>query len=78
MSSIDDNMSTKGSQSNQTSDGNDCELGDPTPKENTPTDPTDPNIVDWDGPDDPSNPMNWSTAKKLSTLTMVSVVTFLS
>ncbi|KAI2470239.1 MFS general substrate transporter [Annulohypoxylon bovei var. microspora] len=24
----------------------------------------DPNIVDWDGPDDPSNPLNWSTLKK--------------
>ena len=23
------------------------------------------NIVDWDGPDDPQNPMNWPTWKRL-------------
>ncbi|KAF5015496.1 hypothetical protein F66182_13157, partial [Fusarium sp. NRRL 66182] len=26
---------------------------------------SDPNIVDWDGPDDPTNPRNWSRSKKL-------------
>ena len=75
MSSIDDKMSTKGSQSNQTSDGNDVELGDPVSKEEI---SRDPNIVDWDGPDDPENPLNWPTSKKLSTLSMVSIITFLS
>lgn len=24
----------------------------------------DPNEVDWDGPDDPQNPMNWSVARR--------------
>ncbi|KAF9516079.1 hypothetical protein BS47DRAFT_1341426 [Hydnum rufescens UP504] len=26
----------------------------------------DPNLVDWDGPDDPDNPMNWSFKKRLT------------
>ncbi|KAK7451300.1 hypothetical protein VKT23_012641 [Stygiomarasmius scandens] len=40
------------------------------PPEKMPTPPvvpeqkTDPNMVDWDGPDDPANPQNFSTAKK--------------
>ncbi|GAB7344031.1 hypothetical protein MBLNU457_1953t1 [Dothideomycetes sp. NU457] len=39
--------------------------------------PTDPHIVDWDGPDDPQNPLNWTKNKKgiavfvLSMLTLV-------
>lgn len=24
---------------------------------------TDPQVVDWEGPDDPANPINWSDAK---------------
>lgn len=35
------------------------------------------NIVDWDGPNDPENPMNWSFFRKWFTVTLVSVVTFL-
>ena len=38
----------------------------------------DPNIVDWDGPDDPENPLNWSSSKKLAAMTIVSLVTMLS
>lgn len=33
----------------------------------------DPNIVDWDGPDDPANPRNWSKASKLTNVVLVSV-----
>lgn len=40
--------------------------------------PKDPNIVDWDGPDDPANPLNWSSAKKLAAIGIVSLVTMLS
>ncbi|KAF2802402.1 MFS general substrate transporter [Mytilinidion resinicola] len=36
----------------------------------------DPNIVDWDGPDDPANPMNWSSAKKLAAIGIVSIISF--
>lgn len=37
----------------------------------------DPNIVDWDGPDDPENPMNWSKSKKWGAIAIVSLITFL-
>ena len=55
---------------------------------------TDPNIVDWDGPDDPANPMNWyvcircaqyhlankprTSRKKWLQIAMVSLLTFIS
>lgn len=38
----------------------------------------DPNIVDWDGHDDPANPLNWSLSKKRATIGIVSLVTMLS
>jgi len=40
--------------------------------------PTDPNIVDWDGPEDPANPMNWSSVRKIGAIAMVSTITMLS
>lgn len=38
----------------------------------------DPDIVDWEGPDDPKNPLNWASSKKLAALTIVSLVTMIS
>ena len=38
----------------------------------------DPNIVDWDGPDDPANPMNWSASLKWGNVAVIAVVTFLT
>jgi hypothetical protein len=38
----------------------------------------DPNIVDWDGPDDPENPLNWSTAKKNVHVVVVSLFTLVA
>lgn len=38
----------------------------------------DPNIVNWDGPDDPANPQNWSMGKKTITVIIVSSVTFVT
>ena len=38
----------------------------------------DPNLVDWDGPDDPANPMNWPSAKKVTAIGIVSLITMLS
>ena len=37
----------------------------------------DPNIVDWDGPDDPSNPMNWPPWKVKAHIFLVSSITFI-
>lgn len=38
----------------------------------------DPDVVEFDGPEDPENPMNWSTSKKTVTIVLVSMMTFLS
>ncbi|PVH87147.1 MFS general substrate transporter [Cadophora sp. DSE1049] len=38
----------------------------------------DPSIVDWDGPLDPQNPLNWTTSKKVTNITILSLITFLS
>jgi hypothetical protein len=40
--------------------------------------PPDPNIVGWDGDDDPQNPMNWSPFLKWGAIAIVSGVTFLT
>ncbi|KAL7627984.1 hypothetical protein AAE478_002180 [Parahypoxylon ruwenzoriense] len=44
----------------------------------TGTEKTDPNVVDWDGPDDQENPMNWSDNKKWLNVTILSVMTMVT
>ncbi|KAH8901374.1 MFS general substrate transporter [Thozetella sp. PMI_491] len=36
------------------------------------------NVIDWDGPADPENPMNWPLRKKIASISIVSVLAFLS
>ncbi|KAM0268907.1 hypothetical protein ACHAQH_009868 [Verticillium albo-atrum] len=38
----------------------------------------DPNIVDWDGPDDPANPMNWPDKQKWFNIALISLLTFVT
>ena len=38
----------------------------------------DPNIVDWDGSDDPENPLNWPFRKKFAAIALISFITMLS
>lgn len=38
----------------------------------------DPNIVGWDGPNDPKNPLNWSDRAKWNNILVVSAITFLT
>ena len=38
----------------------------------------DPNIVDWDGPDDPKNPINWSEKLKWANIAVIASITFLT
>lgn len=38
----------------------------------------DDNIVDWDGENDPENPMNWSTKKKGCQIALLSVLTLIT
>ncbi|KGO77178.1 Major facilitator superfamily domain, general substrate transporter [Penicillium italicum] len=33
----------------------------------------DPNLVDWDGPDDPANPRNWSKSVKMANVLLISL-----
>ncbi|TVY58990.1 MFS transporter prlG [Lachnellula cervina] len=37
--------------------------------------PLDPNLVDWDGPEDPANPMNWPKSKRMGHVTLISLIT---
>ncbi|KZM22558.1 transmembrane transport [Ascochyta rabiei] len=38
----------------------------------------DPNVIDFDGPDDPQNPMNWKFCKKWGMVLLISAITFLT
>ena len=38
----------------------------------------DPNIVWWDGDDDPQNPMNWTQKKKYGHVAIISAITFVT
>ena len=38
----------------------------------------DPNIVDFNGPDDPEKAVNWSAKRKYSMLALISVMTFIT
>lgn len=40
--------------------------------------PRDPNIVDWDGPDDPENPLNWTAKRKVTATVSIALITFLT
>ncbi|KAL2372877.1 hypothetical protein RJ035_004051 [Blastomyces gilchristii] len=40
--------------------------------------PMDSNKVDWDGPDDPMNPYNWPTTKKVGIVVGIALITFLT
>ncbi|KAH8811286.1 major facilitator superfamily domain-containing protein [Xylogone sp. PMI_703] len=67
----------------------DCSYQDDVEKQSTHNDPSsttdsrehptgDSNIVGWDGPDDPQNPMNWPPRKKIIAIGIVSTLAFLS
>lgn len=42
------------------------------------TDESDPDIVDWDGPDDPQNPQNWSSGRKWCLIAVLAAVTLVT
>jgi multidrug resistance protein len=55
-------------------------LGDEeTPRISPTAEPhTDPDIVDWDGPDDPENPMNWPKSRKWGLIACLGAVTLVT
>lgn len=38
----------------------------------------DPNVVNWDGPDDPENPLNWPTRRKWINIFLLAIITTLT
>ena len=38
----------------------------------------DPNIVDWDGPNDAANPQNWSKRVRIGHVALISVITLVT
>ncbi|KAJ5752563.1 hypothetical protein N7520_009480 [Penicillium odoratum] len=40
--------------------------------------PLDDNIVDWDGPEDPENPLNWTKNKKIGATVSIALITLLT
>ncbi len=46
--------------------------------ESTVEDEKDPNVVDWDGPNDQANPMNWSDNQKWLNIVILSVMTMVT
>lgn len=47
-------------------------LAEPTEKE------ADPNVVNWDGDNDPENPQNWTPKKKWTTGGLLAGITFVT
>lgn len=66
-------------ESTRKDDNGDLEKADPekTLAEATQPEDKDPNIVDWDGENDPANPLNWSMRKKGAHILSISLITFL-
>ncbi|KAK9856680.1 hypothetical protein MYU51_000511 [Penicillium brevicompactum] len=56
----------------------DLENGSSEPDAKQKEPPRDPNIVDWDGPDDPENPFNWTVKKKLGATMSIALITLLT
>lgn len=40
--------------------------------------PADPNVIDWDGPNDPANPINWSKSVRIGHMILISVITLIA
>lgn len=59
-------------------DRRDPELGLKKKRSRSRSKPRDPNLVEWDGPDDPANPKNWSHSRRWAATFVVSSFTFIS
>ncbi|CAM1509306.1 Fc.00g030450.m01.CDS01 [Cosmosporella sp. VM-42] len=74
----DDRLETASTIVTPIGDEKDLEAGSKTSVDLEEPAPPDPNIVNWEGPDDPANPMNWSMGKKTVTVVIVSAITFVT
>jgi len=61
-----------------------CELSSrtsqsgPSDEFNVPAEAANPNVIGWNGDDDPENPLNWPSSKRWGTVAIVSSFTFLT
>lgn len=62
------------SRGNDTSENRDLEKGN----DEVSTESSDPNVVDWDGPDDPHNPLNFKPWLKTLNVGLVSAICFVT
>ncbi|KAK4206665.1 putative mfs multidrug protein [Rhypophila decipiens] len=53
-------------------------IANPADVEKAPPAPENPNIVDWDGPDDPANPINFNASFKAVNVGIISALTFIT
>jgi multidrug resistance protein len=56
----------------------DREDGNVTTEKREEAEETDPNVVSWDGPDDPQNPKNWTDKKKWTNVAILSILTIIT
>ncbi|MCJ1241692.1 hypothetical protein MMC14_009698 [Varicellaria rhodocarpa] len=56
----------------------DLEKGSPAGEQPRTETPRDPNLVSWDGPNDPNNPKNWTRGKKWTATIIVATYAFIS
>ncbi|CAL3973527.1 unnamed protein product [Diplocarpon coronariae] len=78
---LDDRDGNEGDIVNNSDDEKDLEAGDDSnANENAEQSKKkvekDPNLVEWDGPDDPENPMNWAPRKKWTITVALGLMTF--
>jgi multidrug resistance protein len=58
--------------------GTDLEENAPPVEKQQSAQQTDPNVIGWDGPDDPANPMSWPDKKKWMNVATLSVLTIIT
>lgn len=74
----DDRRSSSSSSSNgDAAQEKDVEKGGAEATAEEAEEPRDPNLVDWDGPEDPANPYNWPAKKKWANIAILSLLTLL-
>jgi hypothetical protein len=72
-------IASKGRNSQTTDRANTHAAGDPEKQPTEVVDASgDENVVWWDGPDDPQNPYNWPSWRKVLTVVLVSALTFVT
>ena len=58
--------------------GNVEKVDNGAPVQDQQTEPPDPKVVDWEGPDDPEKPTNWANGRKYAIIAIISSITFLT